>query len=154
MVVYDQTMYEKKEPLYTISHEQLGGSGAYTVKRQTTTVYDSVKVQYTDENGSTLTYEYTIPGKAGARQQFITAKAESLKDAERKAKAALRENVRNSQTITLRLMGSAKYLATDCFTLSGFGRLDGKYFADSVTHSKQGGTYTVSITAHLTCTDF
>jgi hypothetical protein len=154
MVIYDQTEYEKKEPLYTVSRSQLGGNGVYTIKRQTTTVYDSVKIQYTDTNGKTLTYEYTVPGKMGSRQQFITTKAESLEDAEKKAKASLRENIRNSQTITLKMMGSAKYLAADCFTLSGFGRLDGKYFIDSVTHSKQGGMYTVAITAHLACTDF
>jgi hypothetical protein len=154
MVIYDQTEYEKKEPLYTVNRSQLGGSGTYTIKRQTTTVYDSVKIQYTDTNGKTLTYEYTVPGKTGSRQQFITTKAESLKDAEKKAKASLRENIRDSQTITLKMTGSAKYLAADCFTLAGFGRLDGKYFIDSVTHSKQGGMYTVTITAHLTCTDF
>lgn len=154
LVVYDQTEYEKKASLYTIDINQLGGGGAYTVKRQTTTLYDSVKIQYTDETGANLTYEYTIPGKEGNRQMFISTKAESLSDAEKKAKAALRQNIRDSQTVTLKLIGSAKYLAADCFDLSGFGRLDGKYFIDNVTHQKSGGKYTVSLTAHITCTDF
>ena len=74
--------------------------------------------------------------------------------AEKKAKAALRDNRRKSQQITIKMMGSAKYMASDCFDLSGFGQLDGKYFIDSVTHSKAGGKYTVTITAHLTVTAF
>jgi hypothetical protein len=153
LVVYDQTKYEKKDALYTITSEQLGGGGSYSISRQSTKVYDSVKIQYTSSK-KTLTYEYTIPGKTGSRQMFISTKAESLSDAEKKAKAALRENIRDSQTVTIKMMGSAKYLAADCFNLEGFGKLDGKYFIDSVTHAKSGGKYTVSIVAHLTCTEF
>lgn len=154
MVVYDQTAYERKEAQYTISHEQLGGSGSYSIIKQVTTVYDSVKIQYTEGSGDTLTYEYIIPGKTGTRQMMLTSKAESYSDAEKKAKAALRENLRSSRQITLKMMGSAKYMAADCFNLSGFGKLDGKYMIDSVTHQKSGGKYTVSITAHPTVTDF
>ncbi len=51
-------------------------------------------------------------------------------------------------------MGSAKYMAADCFNLAGFGKLDGTYFADSVTHQKSGGKYTIAIVAHLVVTDF
>lgn len=155
LVVYDQTEYEKAEALYTITHDQLGGSGAYSITKQVTTVYDSVKMQYTSgKSGATLTYEYMIPGSAGKRQMFLTTKAESYYDAEKKAKAALRENIRGSRSVSLKMMGSAKYMATDCFNLSGFGKLDGKYIIDSVTHQKSGGKYTVSITAHLTVTSF
>lgn len=154
MVVYDRTAYERKEAQYTISREQLGGSGAYSITKQVTTVYDSVKIQYTGGSDDTLTYEYTIPGRTGTRQMYLTSKAESYSDAEKKAKAALRENLRSSRQITLKMLGSAKYMAADCFNLSGFGKLDGKYMIDSVTHQKSGGKYTVSITAHPTVTDF
>lgn len=155
LVVYDQTRYERAEALYTITREQLGGSGTYDIKKQITSMYDSVKIQYIGgSSGTVLTYEYTVPGTCGNRQMFITTKAESYADAEQKAKAALRENIRNSRTVTLKMMGSSKYMAADCFNLSGFGRLDGKYFIDSVTHQKSGGKYTVSITAHPTVTDF
>ncbi|MCM1045641.1 MAG: contractile injection system protein, VgrG/Pvc8 family [Candidatus Gastranaerophilales bacterium] len=155
MVVYDQNVYERKAARYEITHGQLGGSDTYKITKQATSLYDSVKIQYTDgKTGGTLTYVYTIPGKAGNRQMILTTKAESYADAEKKAKAALRENVRESRKITLKMMGSAKYMAADCFNLSGFGKLDGKYFIESVTHQKAGGQYTVSLTAHLAVTDF
>lgn len=155
LVVYDQAIYEQKEPLYEISPGQLGGSGSYSVINQVTAVYDSVKIQYTDgKKGKAVAYEYTIPGKEGNRQMFINTKAESLGDAEKKAKAALRENLRKRRTLTIKMMGSAKYMATDCFKLVGFGKLNGVYFIDSVTHQKSGGKYTVSITAHQVVTEF
>ncbi len=155
IVIYDKARYECAEARYEITHAQLGGGGSYSFSKQVTNLYDSVKIQYTNgRSGSTLTYEYTIPGKPGRRQMFLTTKAESYMDAEKKAKAALRENIRSSMQITIKMMGSAKYVAADCFQLSGFGKLDGKYFIDSVTHQKSGGKYTVSITAHLTVTDF
>lgn len=155
MVVYDQARYERAAARYKITPATLGGSGAYSITKQVTTLHDSVKMQYTNgKSGGTLTYEYTLPGKPGNRQMFVTAKAESYADAEKKAKAALRENIRNSLQISIKMMGSAKYVAADCFNLSGFGKLDGKYFIDSVTHQKSGGKYTVSITAHLAVTDF
>lgn len=155
LVVYDQTRYEKKAAAYKITPDMLGGGGAYSIDRQITTVYDSVKIQYaTGKKGKNLDYEYKIPGKSGKRQMFITTKAESLADAEKKAKAALRKNIRDSRKLSLKLIGSAKYVAAECFELSGFGKLDGKYFIDSAIHSKSGGKYTVSISAHLTVTEF
>lgn len=155
LVVYDQTQYEAKESRYTITPELLGGSGAYSISKQITTRYDSVKIQYTSgKKGKTLTYEYVIPGKEGKRQMYVTTKAESLSDAEVKAKAALRKNIRDSVQLSIKMMGSAKYMATDCFDLSGFGKLDGKYFIDAITHQRSGGKYTIALTAHLTATDF
>ena len=155
MIIYDQTVYEGKEARYTITAAQLGGSGSYSISKQTTKLYDSVKIQYTTgKKGKTLTYEYIIPGKEGKRQMFVTTKAESLGDAEKKAKAALRKNLRESLQISIKMMGSAKYLAAACFILSGFGNLDGKYFIDTVTHQKSGGKYTVSIAAHMAVFDF
>lgn len=154
LVVYDQAVYEKASPAYTITREELGTEGTYRIDKTITKTYNSVKIQYTDKNGKTLCYEYVIPGTDGKRQKFISAKAESLQDAEIKAKAALRESLRSSRTLTITKTGSAKYVAAQVFCLSGFGKLDGNYFIDSVTHNRTAGKYTCVISAHLTVTDF
>ena len=154
LVVYDQTVYERSVPAYDISRNELGANGAYKIEKAITKTYNSVKIQYTNENGETLSYEFSLPGTDGNRQKFISAKAESLKDAEIKAKAALRESLRGSRNITIIKTGSAKHIAAQVFSLSGFGKLDGKYFIDSVSHNKSGGKYTCTIAAHLTVTDF
>lgn len=153
MVVYDKTAYEKKKAMYTIDKSLLGADGAYSIKEQTRTVYDSVKMQYT-KDGKTVTYEYTIPGKKGIRKMFLSEKAESIKDAELKAKAKLRENLRESKSLNLTLLGNIRYRAAENFMLEGFGKLDGKYFIDYVRHSKSNSGYICKITAHPVVTDF
>lgn len=154
IVVYCQADYEKAAPAYSITRQDLGAEGSYRIEKNITKIYNSVKIQYTNEDGKTLNYEYSVPGTDGQRQKFISSKAESLKDAEIKAKAALRENLRTARTITITKTGSAKHIAAQVCSISGFGKLDGNYFIDSVTHSRSGGKYTCAITAHLAVTDF
>lgn len=151
MVIYDKDVYEKKKPAYTIKKDEL--VEAYSVKEQIRTVYDSVKMQYTN-NKETVTYEYTVPGKKGTRKLFVSEKAESICDAERKAKAKLRESLRERVNIDLNVMGDIRYKAAENFTLEGFGNLDGKYFVDHVSHQKSGSKYTCQITAHRVVTEF
>lgn len=153
MIAYDKTAYEKKKAAYTIEKSQLGGSGSYSIKEQIRTVYDSVKIQYA-KDGKNVAYEYTIPGKKGARRMFLSEKADSIKDAELKAKARLRENLRESKSLNLSLIGNVRYRAAENFMLEGFGKLDGKYFIDYVCHGKSNGKYTCRITAHPVVTDF
>lgn len=151
MVVYDQTEYEKKKASYTIKKENL--CGEYRFKSQITTVYDAVKIQYT-KNKKTLTYSYAIPGKKGNRTLFINSKADSYKEAEVKAKAKLRENIRKSKSLTLNLTGMTRYKAAQNFKLEGFGKLDGVYFIDKVVHDKSYAAWKSTITAHPVVTDF
>ena len=115
-------------------------------------MYDGVKIQYTNKNKKTITYKYMVPGKKGNRILYISGNAESHTDAERKAKAQLLENLRNANKLTLTLMGDPKYLAATTFKLTGFGKLNGKYFIDRVTHSKQG-KYMTTIEAHPVITN-
>lgn len=154
LVVYDQAVYEMASPAYTITREELGTEGTYRIDKTITKTYNGVKIQYTDKNGKTLSYEFTVPGTDGQRQKFISARAESLRDAEIKAKAALRESLRSSRTITITKTGSAKYIAAQVFCLSGFGQLDGNYFIDSVTHNRNAWKYTCIISGHLAVTGF
>lgn len=154
IVVYSQADYEKSAPAYSITRSDLGTEGAYKIEKRITKFYNSVKMQYTDSSGKTLTYEYTIPGTDGQRQKFISGKAESLKDAEIKAKATLRESLRNSRTISITKTGSAKHIAAQVCNIEGFGKLDGNYFIDSVTHSRNAGKYTCTLTAHQVVVDF
>lgn len=151
LVVYDKTAYEKKKHAYTISKDDIGDN--YSIKEQIRTVYDSVKMQYTS-GGKTVTYEYTVPGKKGVRRMFISEKADSIRDAEQRAKARLRENLRETRTIDLTVMGNIRYKAAENFMLEGFGKLDGKYFVDHVSHRKSNSKYTCQITAHKVVTEF
>lgn len=153
MVVYDQLAYEKKKAKHTIKRSQLGGDGSYSIKRQVTKVYNSVKIQYTSGKNKALTYEFKRPGTKGTRQMYVTSKAESLQDAEQKAKAALRKSLRQEVTGTIRITGNPAYVAAETVELKEFGKMDGKYFIDKVAHNK-AGKYTTTLTIHRVVTDF
>lgn len=153
IVVYEQTAYEKKSAKHTIKRSELGGNESYSISNQTTKVYNSVKIQYTSGTNKTLTYEFKKPGTKGTRQLFLTTKADSLQDAEEKAKAALRKSLREVTTGTISLMGNPSYMAAQTINLKEFGHLDGKYFIDKVVHAKQR-KYTTTLTIHKVVTDF
>lgn len=152
LVIYDQNRYERKKASYNIDIFDLAESGAYSIEKNISQQYDGVKIQYTSgKDKKTVTYKYVLPGKAGNRLLFISGSADSHADAEKKAKAQLYKNLREVQVLTLSLKGDPKYKAAQCFNLTGFGALNGKYFIDEVTHNKDS-KYTCTLKAHLVVT--
>lgn len=136
IVIYDIGIYENVAARHTLlpsDCEQYSADAAIVES------YDSVKMQYT--NGSseeTLTYQFTIPGKPGNKTLIVNGKADSIGDAETKAKAGLREKLRAENRFSCTVMGNTEYIASDCVDVTGFGKIDGRYFIDTVTHQKSG----------------
>ncbi|SHO50065.1 LysM peptidoglycan-binding domain-containing protein [Anaerocolumna xylanovorans] len=147
IVVFDQTDYEKKDASYTINRENVE---SYSVNRSMTREYDGVTISYTDASkNQTLTYKFLL--KNGNRILKLNETAESLQDAEIKAKAKLLEHNRQCQTMSISVKGDTKYISSKCVQMDGFGKLNGKYYIDSVTHNKDAGSgYTCNLDMHLT----
>lgn len=145
IVVFDQTEYEKKKAGFTIEKAQCQ---SYSIKKKMTKAYDGVSISYTDsKKDQTLKYEFML--NEGSRILKINESAESLQDAEIKAKAKLLEYNRSCQTMTVKVKGDTKYISSKCCNMSGFGKLDGKYYIDSVKHDKDpGGGYTCTLELH------
>lgn len=152
LVVYDQTKYERKPAKYTLKHSDLGEDNSYNISRRVAQVYDSVKYQYQDKDGKKITYKFVIPGRKGKRPLFISGQADNHADAEKKAKAALAANLREAVTASFTLLGDPKYKAATVFKLKGFGKFDGRYFIDEVTHSKNDA-YMSTIQCHKCVTN-
>lgn len=146
IVVFDQVEYEKKKATLSINREQ---TESWTATKSMTRAYDGVSISYTDsKKNKTLTYKFML--KKGKRIMKLNETAESLQDAEVKAKAKLLEHNRQCQTISVKVKGDTKYISSKCVNMTGFGKLDGKYYIDSVTHEKNAGSgYYCSIQAHL-----
>lgn len=151
LVVYDQTEYEKREAAYTIDRSEMQ---KYSFQQGKSRLYDSVEIQYADpDSDETLIYSYTVPGGAGRRTLYINEQADSYKDAEVKAKSRLLESIRGAAELSFRLRGDPRYIAARNINITGLGKVDGKYFIDKVTHSKNAaGTYICDIRAHLCVT--
>lgn len=136
IVIYDPGMYELEAARHTITQSDCE---SYTADMAIVEQYDSVKMQYTNgKSEETLTYQFTVPGTPGKKTLIVSGKADSIGDAEFKAKAKLREKLREEYRISCTVMGSTEYIASDCVDISGFGKIDGKYFIDTVTHQKSG----------------
>ncbi len=151
MVVYDQTAYEQRAAAYTVHKNDMQ---KYTYSLARSNLYDSVEIQYTNPGSEdTLTYSYSVPGGRGKRTLYLNEEAETYSEAEIKAKARLIENIRSATTVSFTVMGDTRYIAAQNIRIMGLGKADGKYFIDSVTHSKNAkGVYTCSIKAHLCIT--
>ena len=86
----------------------------------------------------------------GSRILKLNETAESLQDAEVKAKAKLLEHNRQCQTMNVKVKGDTKYISSKCVKMTGFGKLDGKYYIDTVTHEKNAGSgYFCTLDMHL-----
>lgn len=146
IVVFDQVEYEKKEASLTIRRADVEG---YSIKKGMTRQYDGVSISYTDGIlNKTLSYKFML--KEGTRILKLNEKASSLQDAEVKAKAKLLAHNRQCQTMSVTVKGDTKYISSKCVNVSGFGKLDGKYYIDSVTHNKDAGSgYTCTLEMHL-----
>ena len=146
MVVFDQTDYEKRPPSLSLSKEKCA---SWSIGKSMTALYDGVQISYTDSNkNQTLSYKFML--NDGPRILKMNETAESLQDAEIKAKAKLLEHNRKCQTMSLKTKGDVKYIACKTIDISGFGKLDGTYYIDTVTHTKDAnGGYTVSLDVHL-----
>ncbi len=146
IIVFDQTEYEKKPANLTIKKTQ---AESWRIKKKMTHAYDGVKISYTD-SASNKTIDYQFMLKDGSRILKLNESAESLQDAEIKAKAKLLEHNRACQTVSVKVKGDTRYIASKCCNLSGWGRLDGKYYIDSVTHDKDPGNgYFCTLEMHL-----
>ncbi len=154
LVVYDQTIFEKKKPAFTINRKELMGS--YNLSTGTNSRYDCVKMQYTNgKDEKTLTYSFKVPGVSGSRTLFISSDADSVADAERKAKAQLRQSLRENTKLSISdTLGGSRYAAGKVFKLEGFGQLSGNYCIDQVTHTKGSSKYRCDIEAHKVVTSF
>ena len=146
IVVFDQVEYEKKDASLTIRRADVEG---YSIKKGMTRQYDGVSISYTDGIlNKTLSYKFML--KEGTRILKLNEKASSLQDAEVKAKAKLLAHNRQCQTMSVTVKGDTKYISSKCVNVSGFGKLDGKYYIDSVTHNKDAGSgYTCTLEMHL-----
>lgn len=154
LVAYDPTKYEKKKAVATV---QYGANYVenYSCHTNIDEIYDGVRVQYQlPKQEKSQTYKFIIPKHKGTHLLYLSDKCTSLKEAERKGKAALRKELRQSKTMSLTLTGNTKYKSCVNINIKGWGKMDGKYFIDSVVHTKVRGKYTCAVEAHRVVTNF
>ena len=90
-------------------------------------------------------YEPNIPPTTG-RVLYINKRIENQAQAERMAKAELRDKNRKEQTASLSGMGDTRFRAGTVLDIQGWGRFDSKYVIAQATHTfSADGGYTTSL---------
>lgn len=133
--VYDREQYKEKKPVKTFHREDFS-PGSF---RYATTLYGTFtggQFTYTDPE-TDRDIECSIGG--GKRIKRINRRASSEQDALAQLCAELNNANHGATTIGFTTDGAWELSASDCIGLSGFGKLDGKYFVDRIIHQVSGG---------------
>lgn len=128
--MYDREQYKEKRAVKTFHRTQIRpGSFAYTTTLSGT--YTGGYFNYTDADKD-IDIVCSVGG--GTHTKSVNRRATSVYDASVQLCAEL--NNANHGTVRLRFGVDGDWLvsAGNCINLAGYGKLDGKYFVDKVTH--------------------
>ena len=142
IVVYDREQYKERDVAGTIRESEIE-SGSWNTTLDGT--YTGGEYTYTDPNTEE---EIKVTVGTGTRILKQSGKADNKADAERKITAAVANANHGATTLSLTIMGRPDLVASQCVTVVGIGRLSGKYFIDSITHTVGGG-YTMDMELSL-----
>lgn len=121
---------------------------SFRAKRTTAGIYTQCVVGYTKSTDSETiqnSYEPEIPPTTG-RVLYINKRIENQAQAERMAKAELRDKNRKEQTASLSGMGDTRYRAGVVLDVRGWGRFDSNYVIAQAAHTVTAdGGYTSSL---------
>lgn len=131
IIIYDRAKAEAADAVLTITQSSVIDE---IVKFQDTScVAEAVKVQYFDLNkGNKI--EYTAGIEEAGEQTVITEYLQDIAEAERFSKNYLKEKNKNCTTALALIPLNTNLAATSNIEFLGFGRYDGKYSIEEITH--------------------
>lgn len=150
--VYDREKYKEKPAVKTYHRDGdiIRGSFSYTTTLAGT--YTGGYFTYTDADKD-QDIKCSIGG--GTRTKSINQRATSVLDASIQLCAALNNANHEITKISFKVPGEWSVCAANNICISGYGKLDGKYFVNKITHSfdKSGG-YTAALECSRIVTPF
>lgn len=118
---------------------------AWRFRKQNHSAYSECTIKYNNpRTGKLIEYTYKDEFIKDGKTLKLNQRAESIADAERIAKAKLREANKDAQEGTVDLVGTTKFVAGEVVNVIGFGSFDGRYWIKKTTHSISSG-YSTSI---------
>jgi len=141
LVIYNLSEYKAKDSV----HEYRKRSStvlSYGFRKQTVgNQFDGVKVKYEDD-GMSKWYSYCPKSPDDAKYYTIESVCESYQDAEYMCMSKYAELADTVYVCTFNVTLNLKLISALCIDVSGFGKYDGKYFLDKVTHTVGSGSST------------
>lgn len=142
LVIFDIVAYEEKEAVASFSESDME---KWSYKTTIEGTYTGVNFNYTDPDS-----DETINVTMGAegRMYSLNSQASSRYDAELQAAAAVNKANRSIETMDITIKPRSAIVASQCIQISGFGKIDGKYYIDKARHSIGNKGYTLALTLH------
>ena len=142
IVIYDQTTMEKKKAVRTLKMTDFVDND-WDLTDSLYGVYTGARISYKSSKDSKEISVYTglkAEKAKGSRVLKINETADSVSDAYYKAAAKVNKSNESATTISGSIWPDPKICAGVTVTISGFGRVDGKYFVDKSTLDVGSGT--------------
>lgn len=134
LVVFYEGTYEARTPVATLSEADFEPGWKWNTTMDGT--YTGVKYQYTNSDKDKV---FTVTAGSGDRILTCNEAAENLTEATAIALSALNNANKKTTTMNITLRASRKIIATSCVEIVGLGKLSGKYYVESVSHSIGSG---------------
>lgn len=145
LAVFSQKKYEGKAPILTIICGESDIVGSPKFSSQAYDLYKECKVSYFDpKKKKYISKTFSDPNVKSGELHKLNKRCESLAEAERLAKAKLRELNKGEFTGDMSLMGNFSLVSGAVVAVKGFGRYDGNYLIETARHSVGSG-YVTSI---------
>lgn len=148
IVVFDEADYEAKDAVLTVKKNDFS---SYTFTTKITEVYKSCEVSYKHEKqGVKIVGSFTAPDVTGTEKTLkVNQNVSSIAEAERLAKKKLREKNRSQNTAKATVKWNPDIAAGSVIEVKDFGKFDGFYFVDKVTHNvRTSGGSTMALDLH------
>ncbi|MCG8639141.1 MAG: hypothetical protein MI862_05370 [Desulfobacterales bacterium] len=136
LILFESRTMEQAPPVFSCTRGK-DAVGRFSFSTKAHDVYKAAQVAYWDpDKKEERIHVFTLPGMPVTGETLkINQRVESLADAQAKAQSMLRRKNREETTGTLDVMGDTRLLSGLTGTVSGFGRMDGKYIITEATHT-------------------
>lgn len=133
IVVFDREAYKEKDPVGLVRETDITG---WSWQKTLSGTYTGGEYAYTNPKTEE---EVVATVGTGTRILKQSGQADSQADAERKIQAAVNEANHSATTLSITMVGNATWVASQCITVTGLGKLSGKYYIDKITHTVGDG---------------
>lgn len=146
IVIFNRDDMEDKDPVGNII---FGSSDvkAWSFSTQTHDTYSESTIEYKDpKTGKTTKVTEKDEKNPNGKVLKQTKRVENTADAQRQAKAHLKNKNRKKTTGSLTIIGDVRYVAGSIINSIGFGKWDSQYYIDTATHTVSSSDgYTVAL---------
>lgn len=150
IAIFDQKKYETSAPAGAVVLGQSAIVGSPTFESGASDLYKECVAKYFDAKTEEVIEKTFVDESVttGQTYRLVGKRCATLADAERKARAKLRELNKGEVTASIALAGELNYGAGQTITVDGFGFFNGDYLIETARHSVGSGGHTVALDAH------